>query len=422
MPITKKSTWEEVKAAPSKPLKGSVHADVAIVGGGLAGVLAAYMLAKAGKKVAIIESDRVGAGVTSYTTAFLTCVVDTDLTDLISMYGTKKARQVWESHSAGIDLLEKIIKSEKIDCEFARCDNYVYAVSPKDFEALEEEKKAADKIDFKTRLVKSPTLGFENSGAWVIPKQGKFHATKFLASLTAKIKKMGVQVFEKSEVTEIVEEEGKHVEVVSKKGKVLCHQAIVATYQPFNNPSQVLFKKGMYRSYVFEVKIPAGAFKEGLYEDTKNPYNYFRVDRGGKHDRMIIGGQDHRNELSLAEKSYGALEEYLKQIMGSNDYKIVRAWDSQVLEPSDGLALIGETTTNQYVATAFSGNGMTYSAIASMLLTDLIMGRSNPWTNVYDPKRIPTFNQLARKGRDYAEEFIKGAGKNLFKPKKGKFS
>lgn len=394
---------------------------MAVIGGGLAGVLIAYNLARAGKKVALLEAEEIGKNVTTYTTGFLTNVLDTDITDLIKMYGAKNAKLAWQSHLDAISTIQQIAKKEKIDCEFMRCNNYVYALDEKEYDSLKEQKKSADKIGFDTTMVKSNHLEFEQAGAWVIKNQGKYHATKFLYGLLAALERMDVKIYEHSEVEEI--EELDYFSVTTKHGRVLAQKVVVATYQPFNNPKQTLFKKGMYRSYVFEVKVPAGMFKEATHEDMKNPYNYFRIDRGvygnKKYDRMVIGGQDHRNEIKMApERNFRALEEYLKQLMGGRKYQITRKWFSRILEPSDGLALIGETSPGQYVATAFSGNGMTYSAIAGELITDLITKRKNPYARLYDPKRIPSLYQLAKKGRDYTEELVGGALKNIFKPKR----
>jgi glycine/D-amino acid oxidase-like deaminating enzyme len=139
----------------------------------------------------------------------------------------------------------------------------------------------------------------------------------------------------------------------------------------------------MYKSYVYEVRIPRGLIKEGTYEDCNNPYHYFRVDRQAKYDRMIIGGEDNRKEIAVDDrKNFKALEEYLTELLKGKRYTIVRKWTGPILEPSDGLALIGKFRSVQLIATAFSGNGMTYSGIAAT---------------------------------DYAGEFFGGVAKNVFK-------
>ena len=138
-------------------------------------------------------------------------------------------------------------------------------------------------------------------------------------------------------------------------------------------------------------KIPKNKVKEGLYWDLNNPYYFFRVDPQSNHDLMILGGADHRAEIKINEnKAYLVLEEYLKKIVPNIKYRVIRRWNGPILEPSDGLALIGEYKPGQYVATAFSGNGMTYGTIAGIIIPDLILGYENPWEEIYDPSRLPT--------------------------------
>lgn len=421
MKISEQTTWEGLDKKQFPSLKGQHKTDVAVIGGGLAGVLIAYELAKEGRQVCILESNEIGKGVTSYTTAFLTHDLDTELTALIKMFGPNGAKLAWQSHKEAIDRIESIAKSENIECEFIRCPAYTYALSGEDLTLVEAENNAAKTFGYESEMVSSEALNFPQMGAWKLANQAKYHPTKFLYGVVNVLDELGVKIFEKSEATNIKDENGYKV-IETVEGQVEAEKVVIATYQPFKNPAETFMKKGMYKSFVFEVAIPAGMIEEALYMDMNNPYNYFRIDAGkmddGK-DRMIIGGQDHRNELKMdADKNFHALQEVLKKIVGDREYTITRKWDSYVLEPSDGLALIGEYDPNEYVVTAFSGNGMTYSAIAGMLISDLIVGSENAWAKIYDPTRVPSLYQIAKKGKDYTEEFFKGAGKNLFNSKK----
>lgn len=426
MSIKQQPTWEDVSREYSfDKLKGEERVDVAVIGGGLAGILTAYLLTKEGKSAAVLEKNTVGSVATRYTTAFLTQDTDTDLTDLIKMYGIKNAKLVWESHAEAIDLVEDIVWAEKIDCEFTRCPAYVYAVDENGFEDLEAEVKAAKRLGFKSSI-NMENFVFRNYGVMEIKNQAKFHPLKFLYQLADRAAGFGARIFEKTEIVQIERPGGKgEWKITSSSGGVLfAEKVVVATYMPFNNPKPTHFKKGMYSSYVYEAKVPKGLLKEAIYWDDDNPYNYFRIDplkKDGKFDRMIIGGQDHREEIKMKpDKNFKALDDYMHEVFPGVKYQITRKWDGPILEPSDGLALIGQVFPQQYVATAFSGNGMTYSGIAGMLLTDLIMKRENPWAKLYDPKRVPSLYQLMKKGKDYSGEFFGGAGKNFLKKVKKK--
>lgn len=411
---TTKSTWEELKKSKARPaLAQTLSADVVIVGGGMAGILSAYLLSKEGFRVVVLESEKLLSGATSYTTAFITQSIDTDLADQIKIYGAKGTKLIWQSHGRAIDLIEEIVQKEKIDCEFKRCSNYAYANTAEDFQYLIEEQEVSEKLGFNTRLYRKNSLNFPNGGYLETKNQAKFHPTKFLQKVIDIAEKNGVQFFEDSEVLALSGK--KLITAQTKRGKVVAKQAIIATYKPFNRPKETFLKKGMYVSYVFEVAVAKGRFKEGIYEDTENPYHYFRIDRGKKKDRMIIGGEDHRAELQLSDQSFKALEKYLKKIMDGRPYTITKKWKGPILEPSDGLALIGRIKPNQLVATAFSGNGMTYSAITAMLLRDILIGKKNSWAKLYDPERIPGPKRLITKGRDYLEELYRGAIKNSLK-------
>lgn len=406
-----KTTWEELKKSKSRPfLDQTVFADVVIVGGGMAGILSAYLLAKEKLKVVVLESKTLMSGATSYTTAFITQSIDTDLSDQIKIYGSKNTKLIWQSHGQAIDLIEEIVKKEKISCEFKRCSNYAYANTTEDFPYLSDEQKVSERLGLRTRLSRKNNLNFPNGGYLETKNQAKFHPTKFLQKVIDIAEKNGVKFYENSEVLSL---SGKNmITAKTKDGKVIAKQAIVATYKPFNKPRETFLKKGMYVSYVFEVAVPKGMFKEGIYEDMENPYHYFRIDKGDTKDRMIIGGEDHRSELKLSKKSFKGLEKYLKRIMDGRPYAITKKWTGPILEPSDGLALIGRIRPNQLIATAFSGNGMTYSAITAILLRDILTGQKNNWAKLYDPERIPGPKRLITKGRDYIEELYHGAIKN----------
>ena len=409
-----KPLWEKEREGypsfPKLPLDAEV--DVAIVGGGITGLLCAYLLRKEGKEVIVLEADTLVSGATHQTTAFLTEIIDTNQTDLIDVFGLKAARDVRKSHAAAINLIEDIIKKEKIDCEFIRCSNYIIASDSEQAELIEEEFDALRRAGVKVKSVRADELGIRAVQALEVPNQAKFHPTKFLHGMIAALVRMEVPLYEHSKVKELIDKDDGTQELVVGRRSVRALWTLRSTYHPFDNPKAVLLKKGMYVTYLMELSAPQGLYQEGIYEDLDNPYRYFRVDARETHDRIIIGGEDHRVEFKMnPEKNFAALEAYGKQIFGRK-HKVVRRWTGPILEPIDGLALIGEVAPRALIATAFSGNGMTYAGIAALMSRDLVVGRDNPWLELYDPTRMPTMRQLWKKGRDYTEEFFNGAVAN----------
>ena len=411
--MANQTAWTNVKKKLYPPLEKDLTVDVCVVGGGLTGIVACYLLARQGKSVAVLEQNEIGSDATAQTTAFITYSLDTDLIDLTSMFGRDNARLIWMSHKDAINQIADIVSQESIDCEFTRCSNIIFARTEKEFGGFKKEFDLASGLGFEAELKQDHNLGFGQAGYLEVLNQAKFHPLKYLYRLAERAELLGAKIFEKSKVNS-VESDGTII-TRTDKATVRSTDVIIATYDPFNQPKETRLKKGMYNSYVFEVEISKGQIREATYEDTDNPYHYFRVDKGDNYDRMLVGGEDHRAEIKMSEdKNFKALEQFLRDIAG-NRYKIVKRWVGPILEPSDGIALIGRYRDHQYVAAAFSGNGMTYAHIAGQLICDEITNHANPYVRIYDPTRVPKLRSLVKKGKDYTGELLGGAVKNLFK-------
>lgn len=409
--VLEESSWG-VKSGKSYPkLTKSISADVVVVGAGITGIFIAYVLSKAGIKVVLLEKNRqILQGATLMTTGFITKAIDTSFDELIWLLGEEGAKLVWKSGEKAMDLIAEIINKENIDCEYKTVSAYTYAKNLKQFKKITNEYRAIKKAGFEVALQnKSGKLFFDNAGFMELPYQSMFHAIKFAEALADRAEAAGTKFFVESEVLGI--EEGV---VKTKEGQINARDIVISTYAPLTNDG-TRFKKGMYQSYVFEIEIEKGLFAEGLYQDMHNPFHYFRIDSYAMFDRMIVGGEDKRQDIKVSSgKNFNALEKYVKYLVSGHPYKITRRWDGPILEPSDGLALIGKIKPHTFVATAFSGNGMTYSAISATIIRDLIIGRSNAYVDLYDPLRTSSLRQKLIKAPDYVGEFFGGALKNFF--------
>jgi len=149
-------------------------------------------------------------------------------------------------------------------------------------------------------------------------------------------------------------------------------------------------KQAAYRTYVIGVRIPTGSVTRALYWDTLDPYHYIRLADSDSHEVLVVGGEDHKTgQADDTEERFDRLEAWTRERF-ANAGEIEFQWSGQIMEPVDSLAFIGRNPGEQnvYVATGDSGNGMTHGTIAGILLTDLILGRDNDWTSLYDPSRI----------------------------------
>ncbi|MDP2638192.1 MAG: FAD-binding oxidoreductase [Candidatus Levybacteria bacterium] len=413
------STWQsDLNLKQMFPqLKIPLDVDVLIIGGGITGITSSYLLSKSGQRVALIEKEIIGKqSATGLTTAFITQVVDTDLLTLKNIFGIKTARLIWKSGEEAIDFIDKTVRSEEIECEFTRCFNYYYANNQKDASHLQKENSLAEEIGFPTKFTDNNNLKFFNYGYMQIKNQAKFHPLKYIRKLAKIANKNGVLFFENTLAIKVKEKN--LITVKTKFTDITARKVIIATHSPFHHPLQMYFKAGLYITYIIEAIIPKGILREAIYEDLDSPYHYFRIDPQNEYDRIIIGGEDHREDLPISSrKNFKALENYMKKILPNVKYKITRRWSGPILEPLDGLPYIGKYSkdSNQLVTHGYSGNGITYGTISALIFNDIINGKKNPYEKVYDASRMPSIKQMYVKGIDYAQILLGGILKNTLK-------
>jgi glycine/D-amino acid oxidase-like deaminating enzyme/nitrite reductase/ring-hydroxylating ferredoxin subunit len=419
MPTASKSIWidESPIDKTHNSLKNTVKADVCIVGGGITGVTAAYLLTKAGKKVVLLERDMIGGGETAYTTAFITYIFDEYLHDIVRHVGEGTARIVWESGKRAIDLIEEIVTKEKIDCEFKRVPAYVYTNTKKDKEKyLDKEVEIGKRLGFDISLFESKELGFKNTGGMKICCQAKFQPLQYIQSLMKIAETNGAEVYEQTEVRDW-ENKGERVEVRTDKGTVEASYVLFATHAPINSAMNVQLKLTPYQTYVIEGELPKNTLAEALYWDTEEPYHYLRIDKCNTYDRFILGGEDHKTGQegkTTPQQRWDNLEKYLQTILPDIKYEIKHRWSGQIYESVDGIPYIGSNPLhkNELLGTGFAGNGMTFGTITAKLCSDIVLKRSSDWLSVYNPSRISGAKNAVAAGVDYIKEMTMG---RLFK-------
>ncbi|MGH9943919.1 MAG: FAD-dependent oxidoreductase [Pyrinomonadaceae bacterium] len=401
------SVWMATAAeAPrASALAQDTEADVCVVGAGIAGLTTAYLLAREGRRVVVLDDGPVAGGETCRTTAHLVNALDERYFELERLFGAGGARLAAESHTAAVDQIEEIINAEKIDCDFERLDGYLFVPPGDSTDILERELKAAHRAGLTAiELVeRAPIDSFDTGPALRFPRQAQFHILKYLDGVTSAFRRRGGQLYAQTRATKI--EGGERARVETSGGATVTAGAVVvATNTPVNDLVAIHTKQAPYRTYVIGAHVPRGSVPHILLWDTPDPYHYLRVQRGtdDRHDVLIVGGEDHKTgQEDDADARYGRLEQWTRErfpMVQSIEFR----WSGQVLEPVDGLAFIGPNpldSPNVFIATGDSGNGMTHGTIAGLLLTDLIQGRENPWAEVYDPSR-KTLGAI----RDFAQE------------------
>ncbi|MCA1812466.1 MAG: FAD-dependent oxidoreductase [Halobacteriales archaeon] len=382
------------------PLEGDLRTDVAIVGAGIAGCTAAYQLAREGVRVALLDRQQPGSAETGRTTAHLTAVVDTRLRDLVRIHGADAAREAWRGGAFAIDLVERIAREERIACGFARLPGYLYGTYDEDPRILAEDAVYARRFGFEAEDVQPDALPFDAKVALRFPGQAKFHPLRYLDGLLGAMARDGAVVHGGSEVTEVRSDAAGElpVEVRTRQGATVRARWLLATSNvPFLDRVRMHTKLHPYRSYVIGARVPPGTLEDALYWSTYEPgqtfgsYHYTRVERTpGEEDLVLHGGEDHKvgqEEHPLA--AWDRLAAHLREQLGV-PVQVEHRWSGQIIENTDGLPYIGRNPggpERELLATAFSGNGMTFGTLAGWMLAERVLERRTVWDAMLDPSR-----------------------------------
>jgi glycine/D-amino acid oxidase-like deaminating enzyme/nitrite reductase/ring-hydroxylating ferredoxin subunit len=379
------------------------EADVCIIGAGIAGLTTAYLLAREGKTVIVLDDGPVGHGETSRTTAHLANALDDRYVELEKIHGKDVARLAAQSHTAAIDRIEAIVNAEGIACDFQRLNGFLFVPPKRSTRILNRELDATHRAGLHDveMIERAPIASFDTGPCLRFPRQGQFHPMKYLSALVKAIRRDGGLVFTNTRAVDVAG--GSPARVQTKNGHAITAAAVVvATNSPFIDVVSVHTKQQAYRSYVIGAEIPQGSVPPALYWDTLDPYHYVRV-----HENvLIVGGEDHKTgQDDKPSKRFRRLERWARERFPIGEVKF--RWSGQVMETIDGLAFIGKDPgglENVYIATGDSGMGMTHGTIAGILIGDLIAGRANPWADVYDPSRKPV-----RALKEYVKENLNTA-------------
>ena len=395
MPSAKNGTvpyWSTSSTLPQfARLADDAAANIAVIGGGITGLTAAYLLAKAGKRVILLERGRCAAADSGHTSAHLTMVTDASLSDLAKGLGRTHAQAVWDAGFAAIAKMEEIIGEEDIDANFAWVDGYLHAplgdAANQQLEQLKADAHLAGELGFDAEFLESVPL-MDRPGVR-FANQARMHPRRYLAGLAKAFVALGGHIHEHSEVDEFLE----HPRGVKANGHtVACDDVIIATHNPVAGfggmVGATLFqtKLALYTSYVIAGTVARGVVPDELWWDTADPYRFLRIDPQRDHDVVIFGGEDHKTgQAEDTEACLRRLEDRLRVIVPT--IALTHRWSGQVIETPDGLPYIGRSADHQYSATGYAGNGLTFGTLGGMMTSDAVLGRQNPWSELFDPGR-----------------------------------
>lgn len=397
LPEKEVSYWmESTKEGIYPSLEKDMSTDVVVVGGGLAGLTAAYLLKQAGKKVIVLEKEIIGGGVTGHTTGKLTVQHNLIYSKLENRLGKKKAQDYAAANQEAFVMVKKIIAKERIMCDLQDDDNYVFTEKEEEVEKLQQEVAVAKSLGLPATFTTKTTLPFTVKGAVKFSRQAKMHARKYSLGLAEAIDGDGSYVFEKTTARFV--EDDSPATVKTDYGDVTAKDVIIAMPVPFP-----LFMHGVYCAYEYPLKtyVIAARVKDemkGMYITSGGPIYSILPVTSGKEKLLLFGGQGHLPGTGLHSLVYcKRLAEFAQEKFGISKFSY--RWSAWDYLSYDKIPLVGPAypwSDHVYVSSGAMKWGLTNTAAAAIILRDRLTGKKNPWADTFNSTRLSTIRAIPR--------------------------
>ena len=370
-----KSLWEKLSKKPIfNQLKGDTKTDVLIIGGGITGVLCAYMLENAGISYILVEASEIGSGTTKNTTAKITSQHGLIYNKLEREFNIEYAKKYLQINEKALDKFRELCKN--IDCDFEEKDSFVYSLNNR--KKIEDELTTLEKIGFKAEFSDKLPLLFSVDGAVKFPKQAQFNPLKFIYEISKNL-----NIYEHTPVRELI-----GTTAVTDFGKICAEKIIVATHFPFlNKHGSYFIKMYQHRSYVIALKNAQNV--NGMYVDENQTGLSFR----NFGNLLLLGGGSHRTGKKGG--NWQELRNFAnKYYPKANEKYHWAAQDCMTLDDSAYIGSYSSKTNGFYVATGFNKWGMTSSMVSAMILCDMVQEKENEFADIFSPSRTILRSQL----------------------------
>jgi glycine/D-amino acid oxidase-like deaminating enzyme/nitrite reductase/ring-hydroxylating ferredoxin subunit len=403
------SLWQQTSDVYKETNAPKYHYfDVAIAGGGITGITTALLLQRSGKNCIVFEAKNLCFGTTGGTTAHLNTLLDNPYTSIIKKFGEDNAKLVAKATKEAIQLVRSNIDEYKIDCDFKDASAYLFAETDAQVKELKDIHDACKTVNLETIYTDQLPINVNVKKAIIVKDQAKFHPVKYVQALAKAFEDAGGTIMQECMVE--ATEKKEVIEIATTKGNFKSDYFIYATHIP-PGINLLHLRCSPYRSYAMAIILKDNQYPEDLFYDMYDPYHYIRSQKIDGRDYLIVGAEDHKTgTVENTNQCFANLENYIKAHFEID--KIISKWSSQYFEPSDTLPYIGHlpgADENILVATGYGGNGMTFSHVAAITLSDIIARRDNPYIQLFNPNRIKPvagFTSFISHNADVVKAFV----------------
>jgi glycine/D-amino acid oxidase-like deaminating enzyme/nitrite reductase/ring-hydroxylating ferredoxin subunit len=385
-------------------LAGDLRVDVAVLGGGVAGLTAALLLKRDGASVAVLEAARVGSGVTGCTTAKVSALQATIYSTIRRRNGDQAAASYAGASMAGVERLAALVTEEAIDCDLERRAAYTYAAEASERSSVEQEMRAAARSGLAVELVDAPDLPYAVYGAVRLSDQVQVHPVRYVEGLAAAVDGHGSRVFELTRALGV--DEGSPCRVRTAQGNVRADHVVIATHYPFLDRGVYFARLKSQRSYCIAARLASGHPPRGMSISAGSPIRSVR----SHGELLIVGGEGHSTGSGKANRErFGRLEAFAREHWDVE--AVTHHWSAQDPSPYDHLPVIGPYrpgSSRLWVTSGFMKWGFASATFAAMIVADRIAGRENPWADTFAPTRLSlrSAHELAELGAKYAIDLV----------------
>jgi gamma-glutamylputrescine oxidase len=367
------SLWLDGVQRSYPALEGDASADVAIVGGGIAGIASAYFLATSGASVVVLEARGVAEAASGRNAGFLLAGVAENFVAAARRYGDDNALRIWRLTKRTHELVRALTARHAIDCELRWNGSDQIAGDDEEWrEVAESARRLAAhgvgvSVDARTR---SATYADD----------GDLQPVKWVRGLARAAAAAGARIHEDTRVERAAGREARTTRgTVRAKAVLLCTNAYTAHL--------VASRVRPVRGQMLATAPTAPVFARPAY--AKRGYQYWRQTADG---RVVVGGWRDtavEREVGESEQPTDEIQSHLDDFLREHGISapVTHRWAGTMGFSHDALPYVGQTDARVFVCGGFTGHGMAFGPACAELVAALVSGRSHPDADLFDPSR-----------------------------------